>query len=444
MNRRFRLYAAVTLVALLVAGCGPCERLDPVTAPVATGGSADFSTYVALGTSIGSGSQSGGLVDNHQVKSYAALFAGQVGAPFTYPAISYPGIPALLHLVSLSGPVIEQLEGTGSPTNFDQALPYTNLSVPGSILYDVASSARYGSGMFPYILRGNGTMLAQAVSLQPTFLSFEFGANEVLGPATSGSGTPVADVNTFGSLLTGTLNALQASLPDTKMAIFTVPDVTTIPFVTTIKPYFTVGGNRVYYLCATDAQHLSDPIAPYNGASHLNPNDYVLLTASSYLVSGMGIPTVYGGAGTPLAGGLVLTETEAASLRDVVGGYNTRIRAEAAARGMAVVDLYGLLYTASTTGIQVGGARYSSAFLTGGLMSLDGVHPADMGHGLVTNMMIDAVNRQFGSSIAYVSLPEVQTYTASAEEVTLGPDGLAGLPRVDGLEEALRALFPAK
>ena len=176
----------------------------------------------------------------------------------------------------------------------------------------------------------------------------------------------------------------------------------------------------------------------------LNEDDYVLLTASSYIAAGMGIPAMYGGAGTPLVGGLVLTATEAASLRDVVGGYNTRIRAEAGARGMAVVDLYGLLQTASTTGIQVGGARYSSAFLTGGLMSLDGVHPSDMGHGLVTNMMIDAVNRQFGSSIAYVSLPAVQTYTASAEEITLGPDGLTGLPRVDGLEEALRALFPAR
>jgi hypothetical protein len=435
MNRRFRLYAAVTLVALLVAGCGPCERLDPVTAPVATGGGADFSTYVALGTSIGAGTQSGGLVDNHQVKSYAALFAGQVGAPFTYPAISYPGIPALLHLVSLNGPVIEQLEGTGVPTNSALATSYTNLSVPGAILYDVANSARYGSGMFPIILRGRGTMLAQAVGLQPTFLSFEFGANEVLGPATTGSGTPVIDATSFGVLLDGTLDALQASLPDAKMAIFTVPDVTTIPFVTTIKPYFTVGGNRVYYLCATDPQHL-------NGT--LNADDYVLLTASSYIVAGMGIPTAYGGAGTPLAGGLVLTATEAASLQDALDGYNTRIRAEATARGMAVVDLYGMLHTAATTGIQVGGARYSSAFLTGGLLSLDGCHPSDMGQGLLTNMMIDAVNRQFGSSIPYVDLPKVETYSASAEEVVLTAQGLTGLPRVDGLEEALRALFPAK
>ena len=436
MNRRFRIYAAVTLVALLVAGCGPCERLDPVTAPVADGGDADFSSYVALGTSIGAGYQSGGLVWSHQVKSYPALFAGRVGADFTYPAVSDPGIPALLRLVSLSGPVIEQLDGEGSPTNLGQALPYTNLSVPGAVLYDVTNSSRYGSGLFPLILRGMGTMLAQAVGLQPTFVSFEFGSNEVLGPASTGSGVPVLDAASFGFLLDATLDALQGQLPDAKMAIFTVPDVTTIPFVTTIKPYFTVGGNRVYYLCATDAQHPDGT---------LNADDYVLLTASSYLASGTGIPVVYGGTGTPLPGALVLTAAEAASLRETLDGYNTRIRAEAAARGMAVVDLHGLMAAAATTGIQIGGARYSSAFLTGGLFSLDGAHPSDMGHGLVANAMIDAVNRQFGSTIAHVNLPDVQTYTSSAEEeVELTAQGLRGLPRVDGLEEAMRRLFPAR
>lgn len=436
MNRRFRIYAAVTLVALLVAGCGPCERLDPVTAPVADGGGADFSSYVALGASVGAGYQSGGLVSRHQLKSYPALFAGRIGADFTYPAVSDPGIPALLRLVALSGPVIEQLEGSGSPTNLDQALPYTNLSVPGAVLYDVTNSSRYGSGMFPVILRGMGTMLAQAVSLQPTFVSLEFGANEVLGPASGGSGTPALDAGSFGYLLDATLDALQGALPGARLALFNVPDVTTIPFVTTIKPYFMAGGSRVYYLCATDPQHLTGT---------LNPDDYVLLTASSYLASGVGIPAVYGGTGTPLPGALVLTATEAASLREALEGYNTRIQAEAQARGAALVDFHGLLATASTTGIQVGGVRYSSAFLTGGLFSLDGAHPSDMGQGLLANVMIDAVNRQFGSTIAHVSLPEVQTYTSSAEgEVELTPQGLRGLPRVDGLEEAMRRLFPAR
>jgi len=434
MNRRHCLYAAVSLVALLVAGCGPCERLDPVTAPVSSGGGADYSSYVALGTSIGAGYQSGGLVYRHQLKSYPALFAGQIGSTFTYPAVSDSGIPGLLQLVSLgSSPVIRQASVAGSLTNFDQTLPYTNLCTPGAVLYDVLTDARYSTaGMFAYVTRSKGTLFAQAVSLQPTFISFEFGANEVLGSATAGSGTPAFSVAQFTALLTATLDALQAALPTTKMAIFTVPDVTTIPYVTTVKPYFTYNGTRVYYLCTADAAHAS---------GHLNEGDYVLLTASAYLTAGTGIPLAYGGAGTPLPDALVLTETEAASLQDAVNGYNLRIRAEAAARGLAVVDLYEMLLTASTTGIQVGGARYTTSFLTGGLISLDGIHPTDFGQGLLTNLMIDAANATFGSSIPYVNLPEVETYTASAIVPVTEPEGLTAFPRVQGLQDAMRELF---
>ena len=433
MNRRFRLYAAVTLVALLVAGCGPCERLDPVTAPAVRGGSADYSTYVALGTSIGAGYQSGGLVYRHQLKSYPALFAGQVGATFTYPAVSDSGYPPLLQLVSLgSSPVIRQASVAGTWTNLTQTLPYTNLCVPGAVLYDVANTARYATGMFPAIARSTtNSLLAQAVSLQPTFLSFEFGANEVLGSATSGSGTPAFSVSQFSGILTATLNALQTNLPHAKLAIFTVPDVTTIPFVTTVKPYFTAGGNRVYFLCDVDGAHAS---------GHLNPDDYVLLTASSIIAAGTGIPTAYDGTGTPLPGAVVLTATEAATLQDAVNGYNIRIRAEAATRGLAVVDLYGMLHTASTTGIQVVGARYTTSFITGGLISLDGIHPTDFGQGLLTNLMIDAVNATFGSSIAYVNLPEVETYAASAILPVDEPQSARGFPQITGLQETVRLI----
>ena len=98
MNRKIRLYAAVTLVALFVAGCsGPCSTIKPINAPAATGGNADFTTYVALGTSISAGGQSGGLVETHQAQAFPALFAHQAGASaFTCDRVSPDGIPPLL------------------------------------------------------------------------------------------------------------------------------------------------------------------------------------------------------------------------------------------------------------------------------------------------------------------------------------------------------------
>lgn len=436
MNRKTRLYAAVSLVALFVAGCnGPCSTIKPITAPEATGGSADFSSYVAMGTSIGAGYQSGGLVYRHQLQSYPALFAAQVGAEFTYPAISDSGIPPLMQLVSLvPSPVIIQGTDQGEPTNLALPAAYTNLSIPFAVLADVTSSARYGApeSFYPIILRGQGTILAQAASLSPTLVSFEYGTTEVLASARSGSGTPGLSTSLFAQLLTATLDAAHTAMPNAKLALFTVPDVTSLPFVTTVKPFKLLpSGTKLRFLCAEDEAHPT---------GQLNDDDYVLLTASSLLAAGTGIPTVAGGNGNPLPGSVVLTAAEATSLGAAVAGYNAAIAAEAAARGAALVDLHGLLVTAATIGIQVGGARYTGAFLTGGLFSLDGVHPTDLGHGLIANVMIDAVNAKFGASVPHVSLPDVETYTASSLQPAPAEEGVVSFPRIEGLGATVRML----
>jgi hypothetical protein len=432
MNRKIRLYAAVTLVALFVAGCsGPCSKIDPITAPKAGGGSADFSVYVAMGTSIGAGTESGGLVSHHQEHAYPALFAHQVGSAFTYPAISDSGLPALLRLVSLVGPVILPGSHPGLPANLTWPASYTNMSIPGALLADAADSSLYGrSQIFAIIQRGRGTILQQVVSLQPTFVSFEYGANEVLGPATSGSGTPVIDWMTFRRILHATLDSVQAHLPNAKLALFTVPDVTSIPFVTTIKPYLVNPANGAHI-----------PLIGPDGL--LSEDDFVLLTAASLLAAGTGIPIAAGGNGNPLPDQVVLSASEADNLRYQLDSYNGDIEDEAGIRGMALVDLHGLLQRAATTGIQVGAARYSSAFLTGGLFSLDGVHPTDLAHGLIANLMIDAVNTKFGASVPHVSLPEAETYTSSRLQRTREEDG-TGRPQIEGLEEVLRTLFPRR
>jgi hypothetical protein len=438
MNRKFRLYAAVTLVALFVAGCsGPCSKLDSITAPKAGGGNASFAVYAAMGTSIGAGYESGGLVYRHQVHAYPALFAGQVGAAFTYPAISDSGLPPLLRLVSLVGPVILPGSHPGQPTNLALPTPYTNMSIPGALLFDVADSSQYGrSAIIGIVQRGQGTILQQVVRLRPTFVSIEYGANEVLGPATQGSGTPLFSVPQFGGLLHITLDALQDSLPNAKLALFTVPDVTSIPFVTTIKPYLVnpADGSNIPLLTAVDTEH---------PAGQLNDDDFVLLTAASLLAGGTGIPVAAGGNGNPLPDQVVLSASEASAIRAAVDGYNTAIRAEADARGEAVVDLHGLLITAASTGFQIGGVRYSSAFITGGLFGLDGVHPTDLAHGLIANTMIDAVNATFGATVPHVTLPAAESYTSSRAR-PVPPETGTGFPRVEGLDEVLRSLFPRR
>ena len=55
-------------------------------------------------------------------------------------------------------------------------------------------------------------------------------------------------------------------------------------------------------------------------------------------------------------------------------------------------------------GINVGGVTYTSAFLTGGLFSYDGVHPTAFGYAYIANLFIDAINDKFGGNIEPVDL----------------------------------------
>jgi hypothetical protein len=437
MKRMIRLYAAVTLAALLVAGCsGPCERLDPVRAPAARGGTAEFATYVALGTSISAGGQSGGLVETHQAHAFPALFAKQVGAQaFTYDRVSPDGIPPLLRLVSLSPLVVSNTGRTlGAPRDLLQPTPFHNLGVYGSLLYDVDSTTYYSTSpyaaFFGMVARGQGSLLHQAAALSPTFISFEYGANEVLGPALFGSGAPLFSVPQFAGILGYTLADLHTLCPDAKLVIFTVPDVTSIPYVTTVKPYL-VGPGGVHIPL----------VGP--GPAVLAEDDYVLLTAIDSLNVGTGVPLAAGGNGRPLLDSQVLSWNEAASLQAAVEGYNAAIVAAATAQGAALVDLNGLFRQIAVHGYDLQGVHYSGAFISGGLFSLDGVHPTDLAQGLLANALIEAVNAKFGAAVPLVNLREVATYSSSrAQPAPLEPAGT--WPRVEGLQQMLEPFTPRR
>lgn len=402
----FRALAIAALLAPLFAGC---SKISPLAPSAVKSGNADFSRYVAIGTSITAGVESGGLVVHHQQKSFAVGFAAQAGSgTFAIPSVSADGLPPLLQLVSLSPPIISNVGRTpGTPTNLAYPAPYNNMGVPGAILFDVTSPARYGNPPFNFIVRGApGTILDQVAALQPTFVSFEMGANEVLGPATSGSGTPILNVPTYTGLLHATLDSLQLLMPQAKGALVTVPDVTSIPFFTTFSP-----------IALTPADVPSPLIGP---SGPLTPGDYVLLTAGDSLAIGtgfaIGTPSYLTGApgnGRPLPDSLVLLAANAATIRAAVDGYNASIATEAGARGWAVVDLHGLLQQASTTGIEYQGTTYTTKFVTGGLVSLDGIHPTDLAHGLILNTLIGAVNQTYKSRIPLANLSNYATATSS-------------------------------
>ena len=431
-------YLPVLAVAAMLAGCsGPCQKIDTISGPALTTGTADFSNVVAVGTNFSAGFQSAGLVNRHQIRSFPALFAQHVGmtvvsdgtSGFTFNGMSNDGVgelpptQTLVEIKSLSPLVIDNVGRLpGAPQNMaNGGLDYHNLAIPGELAFDVVDSTLYtvdpnpvrGAGYNKFfwntISRGRGLVLQQLIRRAPTFVTFEFGINEVLGSVRSGGVRPVFPSGTFDGSVRGALNGLHAALPNAKVAVFNVPDATHLPFCTTFSP-------------VTIDLVTGTPVALIGPTGALSPTDLVLLTAKDSLAIGTGFPAgsynylnpAAPGNGRPLTNAQVLNDLEQGAISTAIFNMNASVDSITANRPWtAKVDWNALATSVATDGYPVGSVTYTSDFVTGGLVSLDGIHPTDLGHAILCNTLIDAVNAQFGATIPHLNLAEHATTTSS-------------------------------
>jgi lysophospholipase L1-like esterase len=377
--------------------------LLPGAALAVNTGSANFTNYVSAGDSLTAGFQSASLIDVSQKKSYPAVIAGQAGvADFEQPLVSPPGIPGILTLQGLFPTVILPTPGQGHPENATLPRLYNNLAVPGETVHsmltvssDVPATGK--PGLHDLILRGiAGPQINEVVGAKPTFVTLWIGNNDALGAATTGNLALLTPVASFQADYTKIVGAIAST--GAKMAIANIPDVTSIPFVTTIPPFLVdpktnkpviIGGGTV-------------PLIGPKGL--LRPNDHVLLSASADLGHGLGIPKQAGGTGLPLPASDVLLAEDAQAINNQIQQFNAIIQAAAQQLGAAYVDINAQLKVLATTGIEIGGIPFSASFLTGGVFSYDGVHPTAFGYAFVANTFIDAINQQFGAQIPEADL----------------------------------------
>ncbi len=420
---------ALTLVTLMVLGLGPGRR------PAMAEG--DMGRYVALGDSLTAGFAAGGLHQDSQLGGYARLLAQQVrGAtvPFEQPLMTDPGIPAVLQLrasriakLSTLAPVAPRA-GLGSPINLTLPRPYDNLSVPGAKAGDVLRTSTDGGGFHDLVLRGLGTQLEQALLLEPALVSLWVGLGDALGAAISGivlDGVTLTPTERFSA----DFNAIVQSLVAGGVAagvVATIPRPTDLPYVNTLA--------TVAVDAATGAALEVDaaPVALIGPEGPLSARDFVLLTASPLLARGDGVAVALGGSGVPLPDQVVLSRSEALQINSRVEEYNRVIRRAAADVGFAVVEAAALFEDWRRNGVGIregegegeGAERFSSRYLTGGLFSLDGVHPSPLGHALLANAFIEAINDTYEAEIALLGVSDLP---ARASDV-YSPDGRS--PRV--------------
>ncbi len=399
----------------------------------------NLTTYVSIGDSLAAGFSSGSLVETNQATSVPALIARQAGvADFQQPLVSEPGIPTQLTLVSLTPTVIAPKSASqGVPKNLGLGRPYNNLAVPGATSIDALTTLTDNGGLNDLILRGRGTQVQQAASLRPTFVTVWIGNNDVLGAAVRGQaidGVTLTPTATFRQVYGQIIAALKATGAGILAA--NLPDVTTIPYVTTIKPYVVspttgqpvvVNGNTV-------------PLIGPNGP--LPPGTLVTLAASTYLARGVGVPAAAGGTGQPLPDQVILDANEVAIIRAHVDADNQAIKDICGAAGIPIFDLHTLLQQVATEGYAVGGVKLTNAFLTGGIFSYDGVHPNALGYAVVANEWIKAIDAT-GGSLPLVDLAPFMGLASSAAGTS--PPAALGVERIaaEFTPEAYAALLAA-
>jgi hypothetical protein len=146
----------------------------------------------------------------------------------------------------------------------------------------------------------------------------------------------------------------------------------------------------------------------YGQARQSRPTDMILLT------TGKDIGTVAAGAPAqinvyglsyPLQDKHILIPTEAAEIKTAVDAMNVKIKAVAAAKGLAFVDANAkMLELSANSGIQYDAVKYSAKFITGGTFSLDGVHLTGRGYALIANEFLRVINAKYHSTLPMVNV----------------------------------------
>jgi lysophospholipase L1-like esterase len=435
MNMIRRIAASLALAAVAV------------TPLFAARGHADFTRYVALGTSYGAGVESNSLVISHQQWSYPAIIARQAGLQvgpecigqatnplcWQIPYVSQPGIGPELELRSISPLVIAPKSGTnGSPMNLNLPKPYNNLAIPGARVHDLLTltgaqpATNTQTSFAQFILRGLGTPVQQALVQHPTFITLEIGGNDVLGAVLAGTPaalTPIADFRADYATL---LDALIAGAPDAGMVAMSVADVAAVPFASTIPPVLVnpatnqpviVNGAPVFFVADLGGGNIGQ----------LTPGSLVTLGASSLLASGYGIPAALAPAfpnlpnvGKPLPDAVVLTPAELTAIQTRVNEVNQAIDELAGARNIPVVHLTPLLNRVKA-GVTMAGVTIRTNFITGGFFSYDGFHPSDIGYLFIANEFIKTINDSYDTEIPLASISQLFTNNAADDNAALLP-----------------------
>ena len=423
-----------SIIAISILGCKP--EIEEI---IASKGTADFTTYVALGNSLTAGYADGALYKSGQLNSYPNMLAQQfafVGGNGDFKQPLMPndngaGVegkivkskyvlvpkPDCKGTVSLS-PVNATGDQAGLFTSIKDQGPFNNLGIPAAKSYHLITpllGKPFDQGGNPFYNRfaqnpGDSTVMDDAMKQKPSFFTLWIGSNDVLLYALYGGEgrDSVTPTPTFNFALNAIVKRLTAN--GAKGAIANLPGITDIPYFTTV-PY-----NALVLTDEGQVSQLNAGYAKLGIKFSIGPNPFIIqdrvsgyprqVKANELVLLSIPQDSIrcFGwGSSKPIPHTYILDEFEIDKIKTATSEYNGIIAGLAVQYNLAFVDMYKNLTTLNS-GIIYSGINLNTKFVSGGAFSLDGVHLNPRGYALIANYYIESINQKYGSTIPAVDV----------------------------------------
>ena len=357
-----------------------------------------FARFVALGTSNSMGVQSAGIFAAGQQAAWPAELARRAGVPFSLPLLQDPGCgpPLLPPLVSdlvlvgaFGNDLVTTVMNTCAPLRTSVTLPANSVAISGADVHDaltatveskMALSVRVGT-LYSRVLPPGKTQVTSMLGQNPTFVSVELTANEVL-PASTGRVEAMTPYDNWVSDYDQVLAAVKST--GARAVLVGLPtNAAQFPSIRSSKEFFNqwpalLGlGITVSLNCLFSTNQLFVP-------------GYLLTLVSK-------APTTATCANVPGVVDYVLTSSDISAINTRIAQMNAHVQAKATQNGWAYFNL-DPVYALPKPSFSVTNLLFSNQPF-GTYISLDGVHPSAAGQSLLASAAVKAINAKYGLAI---------------------------------------------
>ncbi|MGQ0642250.1 MAG: hypothetical protein ACT4P6_16000 [Gemmatimonadaceae bacterium] len=394
---------AVVVVLATMTACG--EIVQPPRTPLPQNAALNIASaqvlmarFVSLGTSNSQGVHSAGINAAGQLAAWPAQVARRAGVAYAVPLIQNPGCspplvpPLALNAVLVAAfgdDLVSAIMTTCAPLQSGVALPANNLAISGANAHDALNSTIESEALvsarkaelYRRVLLPGQTQVTAMLSKQPTFVSVELAANEVL-PASTGRIAAMTPFAQWQPVYDQILNAVKST--GAGAILVGLPNnAANFPSVRRAREFF----NQWPYLLGLG---ISVSINCYFSSNYLFIPGYLLTLLSK-------TPTTATCADVPAAADYVLTSSDISAINALMATMNAHIQARAAQNGWAYFSL-SALYDLPKPAFKVADVLFSNTPF-GANISLDGVHPSAQGQALLATAAAQAINAKYGLAI---------------------------------------------